>query len=338
MKLLLYISFLFIIACSAKAISLDEGSQKQRVVKVANATELKNALSAARPGDSIILKDGVYNGKFVIETAGKEKEPIVLVGNRNAILDAGDVSSGYVLSLKANYWRLRGFTVRNGLKGIMTDEANYNLIDGVLVTQIGEEGVHFRTFSSNNIIQNSEITNTGLNRPGIGEGIYIGSAYSNWEKYSGGKPDKCDNNKVLCNTIGPNVAAECIDIKEGTTGGIISGNTFNSLGISGENSADSWMDVKGNNYTIENNTGKNPSGSVLLDGYQVNCAYAGWGNNNVFKGNRSEVNAAGYAINVKLKSSKGEVSGTIVYDDNTAVNAEKGISNISLNPAKNYEN
>ncbi len=330
-----FFSLMFIIAfaCSANKSSIT-AYDKQRIIVVANSAELKNALAAAKAGDSIIMKDGIYDGKFIIENSGTEKKRIVLTGSRNAILDAGSISTGYVLYLKASYWNLSGFTVKNGLKGIVADGASHNVIDNIFVSQVGEEGIHLRAYSTNNIVQQCDITNTGLGRPGIGEGIYIGSAYSNWEKYTQGKPDKCDYNQVLNNKIGPNVAAECIDIKEGTTGGIVKGNTFSSLGISGENSADSWIDVKGNNWLIEGNSGVNPKGSLLQDGYQVNCAYEGWGNNNVFKANSSEINADGYAINIRQKSSKGEVVGTVVYADNTAVNATKGISNITLTPIK----
>ncbi|WAC40541.1 chondroitinase-B domain-containing protein [Pedobacter sp. SL55] len=301
-------------------------------ITVANSSQLKRALATAKPGDSIILKDGVYEGKFVIEASasGTKNEPIVLTGGRNAILDAGSIETGYVLSLKANYWKLKGFTVKNGLKGIVADGANYNVIDGVFVTQLGEEGIHFRTFSKHNTVKNSEVTHTGKKRPGYGEAIYIGSAYSNWAKYTNGAPDKCDSNQVLNNKLGPFVTAECIDVKEGTTGGIIKGNTFEAQGITGENSADSWMDIKGNYYLIANNIGYNTQPSVLLDGYQVNCAYEGWGAYNIFKNNISNVNAEGYGINIKLKSSKGEAVGNEVYIDNKVLNAAKGITNIEL--------
>ena len=306
-------------------------SAKPIVVK--NTAQLKRALATAKPGDSIILEDGIYEGKFVIEAnaSGTKKEPIVLTGSRKAILDAGSTETGYVLALKASYWKLKGFTVQNGLKGIVADGANYNLIDGVFVTQLGEEGIHLRAFSNHNIIKNSEVTHTGKKRPGYGEGIYIGSAYSNWAKHSDGQPDKCDSNQVLNNKLGPFITAECIDIKEGTTGGIIRGNTFEAQGITGENSADSWLDVKGNHYLIEENTGNNTQPSVLLDGYQVNCAYEGWGSYNKFKGNISNVNADGYGINIRLKSGKGEAVGNEVYADNKVLNAAKGITNIELN-------
>ncbi|MET9554534.1 hypothetical protein [Streptomyces sp. NPDC006645] len=53
--------------------------------------------------------------------------------------------------------------------------------------------------------------------------------------------DASDRIHVLDNRIGPNVAAEGIDIKEGTNDGVVRGNTFNGTGITGQNSGDSWV-------------------------------------------------------------------------------------------------
>jgi len=306
------------------------GSPKNNIITVSNSAELKQALANAKPGQEIEIKDGIYIGNFIISGSGTSDRPIILRGSRNVILDGATNQTGYVLYLKANYWIIKGITIKNGLKGLVTENANHNMIDGILVTQIGEEAVHFRKFSSHNIIQNSEISYTGLKTPDYGEGIYIGSAVSNWPKYTNSEPDKCDSNQVLNNKIGPFVSAECIDIKEGTTGGLIKGNTFEAQGITGANSADSWMDVKGNFYRIENNIGNNTLPSVLNDGFQVNCAAAGWGNNNEFMSNICNVNAAGFGISIRLKSSKGEATGNKVYNNNKVVNAAKGITNILI--------
>jgi hypothetical protein len=279
---------LLAVSCSKKSItSTDTSSFQRRTVNVSNATQLKDALQNAKPGDSIALADGVYSGKFVIPAGvnGAKNKTIILTGTRNAILDAGNINTGYVLHVQANYWNIIGFTLRNGLKGIMADGANYVLFDNLFVTNIGEESIHLRKFSSHNTIQNCEITYAGLKTPDYGEGVYIGTAKSNWATVTNGEVDKCDSNKVMNNNIGPFVAAECIDIKEGTTGGIIRGNTFDAKGIQGANSADSWIDVKGNYYVIENNIGNNSQPSALLDGYQVNVAVSGWGSYNEFKNN-----------------------------------------------------
>lgn len=319
------------IACSKK-MSDANAKTKRNAVWVANSTELADALKLAKPGDSIIMKDGIYKGKFVIpETAnGSANNPITLIGNKQAIIDGGTTETGYALHLKASYWHLTGFTVTNALKGIIADNANHTIMDAIEVTKVGEEGIHLRKASSNNVIKNCKITYTGLKTPDYGEGIYIGSAYSNWPKYTNNQPDKCDENQILNNTIGPFVAAECIDIKEGTSKGIIRGNTFYSKGITGANSADSWIDVKGNSYLIENNTGINEQPSVLKDGYQINCAYAGWGCYNEFKNNVCNVNAGGFGFNVRLKSSKGEAVGNKIYKNNKVNNAASGTANIPL--------
>ncbi|MFC5284074.1 chondroitinase-B domain-containing protein [Pedobacter alpinus] len=330
-QLVLSVTTIALLSSSGK-INQASAQAKRNLIKVANSTELKSVLSIAKPGDSIVLQDGVYEGKFVIKNTnnGTLEKPITLIGSRKAILDAGTKESGYALSLQANYWRIKGFTIQNALKGLVADGANYCLIDGILVTQIGEEAIHLRKFSKHNTIQRTEISYTGLKTPDYGEGIYIGTAVSNWPKISNGEPDRCDSNKVINNKIGPYVAAECIDIKEGTTGGIIRGNTFEAQGITGANSADSWIDVKGNSYLIENNTGNNTQPSVLKDGYQINCAVAGWGCYNVFKNNLSNVNAAGHGFNVRLKSSKGEAVGNKVYSNNKVNNAASGVANIPL--------
>jgi hypothetical protein len=146
----------------------------------------------------------------------------------------------------------RGFTVANSKKGIMLDTAQNNLLDGLLVENIDEEAVHFRKGSSDNTIQGSTIRNTGGKTAGFGEGVYIGSAESNWD---GDKPDQSNRNRVIKNFFGPGITAEAIDIKEGTSGGLIDGNQFDGKGMTGANYADSWVDVKGTGYTISNNRG-----------------------------------------------------------------------------------
>lgn len=88
--------------------------------------------------------------------------------------------------------------------------------------------------------------------------------HHNW---ADGKQDKSDYNEILNNHIGPNVAAESIDIKEGSCCGTIKGNTFDGTGMKGEHDADSWVDVKGDKYDIQDNTGTHS----FKDGFQVSA-------------------------------------------------------------------
>jgi len=182
--------------------------------------------------------------------------PIVLQGSRAAILDGGGTGGGYALHLKsANHWRLQGFTVRSAAKRIVLDRSNHNVIDGVHVTNIGDEGIHFRGFSSHNLLVNSAMDNTGVDSPNCGESVYIGSAQSNWETHSGGEPDNSDRNQIIANTV-VDTAAENIDIKEGWRDhrtGVVRGNYLGGDKIASKNSADSWIEIKGNGYLIDSN-------------------------------------------------------------------------------------
>ncbi|MCC2600167.1 chondroitinase-B domain-containing protein [Sphingobacterium sp. FBM7-1] len=339
MKQLIFFIFLTGVSCGATSLvqlptdeSQPQNSHAYTLIKVESTTQLKKALAEAQPGDSIVVAPGTYEGRFILAKSGTETHPIIVEGAGPAtILDAGDTNTGYVFHLQGNYCKIKKMTLQNGLKGFMADNASFNTLTHLTVKNTGEEAIHLRKFSSHNVVQHCDISTTGLKRPGYGEGIYIGTANSNWARYTNGEPDKCDYNAVINNKIGSGITAECIDIKEGTSYGLIAYNTFYADGISGENSADSWLDVKGNSYQIENNQGYHDgSNTNFLDGVQVNCAYEGWGSYNIFSNNSFQVNAAGYAINVRLKSSKGEAVGNIIDDTNEQEGAQKGLTNITI--------
>src|SRR5206468_4306872 len=123
----------------------------------------------------------------------------------------------------------------NASKGIVLDGSSDDVIDGVQVSDIGDEGIHLRSFSSRDVISNSTVHDTGKSSPQFGEGIYVGSATSNWGTYSGGAPDRSDDNAIVGNIVYA-TGAESLDIKEGTTNGRAVGNHFDGAGMSGQNS------------------------------------------------------------------------------------------------------
>jgi len=294
-----------------------------RQVNVSTTEQLTSAIAGAQPGDIINLADGKYEGKklvgkytgsFAAVVSGTADKPIVLKGSRNAVIESGGPGGRYGLYfVGANYWRVEGMTITNATKGVVLDGSNHNVFNSIKITQTGQEGIHFRTNSSDNTIMNSEISYTGVKNATYGEGIYFGSANSNWGTYNGGQPDKSDRNQALNNNISF-TGAESMDIKEGTTGGIIKGNTINGEGMSGS-WADSWLDVKGNNYTITDNVGNN----ALLDGFQVHVALKGWGSNNYFANNTANVNASGWGLSLQ-----GGAIGNVWKCNNKVVGALSG--------------
>jgi hypothetical protein len=320
-------------------------SPSGRTVPVSTAAELTAALANARPGQTISLAAGSYDGAFYATVSGTPSAPITLTGPGTATLSnthgGCDPNTprritycGYGLHLnRVSYWRLVGFTVTRASKGIVLDGAAHNVIHAVHVFNTDTEGIRFRTSSSDNVLEDSAVRDTGRGSAAFGEGLYVGSATSDWPQYGengGTGPDRSDRNRILNNHFGPNLTAEHIDIKEGTVGGAVSGNTFDGRGISGEHFADSWIDVKGNGYTLVGNHGSYSGGTKLVDGYQVHQRLPGAGCGNVFRGNNSDLGGAtGYAIDVTDQSGC-SARPNVVDSSNTVRNAGKGLTNIPV--------
>lgn len=283
-----------------------------RTVGVATAAALQWSLTNAQPGDLILVADGVYAGRFTVPVSGTEGHRIRLCGAPGAVLDAGSVTSGYGLYLnKASFWDVRGLTVRNAQKGVMLDASSHNVLDRLTVHTIGDEAIHLRKASSDNVVSGSTISDTGLRDYRFGEGVYVGSAKNNWCAYTNCSPDRSDGNSIVGNTI-LRTTAESVDIKEGTTGGLIEGNSFDGTGMS----ALAWVDIKGNDWTVRGNTGR----VSPRDGFLTSIALTGWGIGSTFTANHADVQGPGYGYNVQL--------GNTVGCDNTAVNAIKGLTNL----------
>jgi hypothetical protein len=286
-------------------------------VRVSTAQQLTAALATARPGQVISLAEGVYRGRFVTTRSGTTKKPIYLCGPRAAVLDGGGIKGGYTLYLNgASYWRVAGFTVQDGQKGVMLDGVTGVGLQGLLVQRIGDEAVHLRKGSTLNVVRGLTIRQTGLRKNKFGEGVYIGTAQSNWCDVSKCRPDHSDGNFVLGNVFS-DTSAESVDIKEGTSGGVVAGNRFDGAGITG---ADSWVDVKGNGWLISGNQGSR----APVDGYQVHEILDGWGYRNMFSGNVSAVDASGYAIKVTKTHND-----NVVECNNKSSAAGEGLTNIS---------
>lgn len=299
---------------SAGATGATAASCGRSTARVSSAAQLTSALSAARAGDVIALADGTYTGTFEATATGTADRPIALCGGSGAVLDGGDPSDGYVLHLDgAAYWTLSGFTVQNGQKGVVFDQTTHSTIRGVTVQHIGDEAVHLRADSTDNTVTDTTVSDTGLRKPQFGEGIYVGSSKNNWCAVTDCQPDRSDRNVVTGNTIS-RTAAENVDIKEGTTGGVLSDNSFDGSGMQGQNHADSWVDVKGNDWTVTGNRGVHS----ILDGFQTHELEDGWGTDNTFADNTVDLgNTTGVAFALR------PVLGNTVSCDNRVIGSNE---------------
>ena len=247
----------------------------------------------------ILLASGEFEGQFTATVSGtQERADRALRIDRQRSSTAGDVDDGYVLHLDgADYWHLNGFSVTNGQKGVMADGTTGTVIEGLTVTKIGDEAIHLRAGSTDNVVSGNTISDTGHRRDKFGEGIYIGTRREQLVRHLQLRGRRIDRNVIEDNTIS-DTTAEAIDIKEGTSDGIVRDNTFDGSGLEGD--ADSWIDVKGNGWLIEGNVGVDSPG----DGFQTHEVVDGWGTDNVFRGNTAQVNGPGYgfALNARTRA------------------------------------
>ena len=295
------------------------------VRNVASAGQLTTALAACVPGDTINLAAGTYVGQFV--ATGKvatESQPVTVQGPRTAIVQTGSTGTGYGLYLdQCAYVQVKGITIRTSKKALMTDESNHCLIEDVEVYDIGEEGVHFRNYSSDNTIRLCDIHGTGVLTPGVGEATYVGTHPGGWVEAAsrtGGDPDACDRNTVEDCTMSAFTAEAC-DIKEGTTGTVFRRNVCDGSAVAGENSGDSWLDVKGNDAQILDNT-FTQTGGVFANGIELHENVTGWCLGNVFRRNTLD-DPIGYGIYY----ASGVSASNLVYDDNTVSGTNTGLTN-----------
>lgn len=239
------------------------------VINVSTAEALRQALSNAKPGQRIVLSAGTYvapdkqqfdwqgsqrvvyfGGDLSGETiSGTKNNPIILESadpSQPAVIKGLSVEgSGYVLWINGEHWIVRNLVIEHGGKGLMMDNASHSQVSNVVIRETGDEGLHLRSGTSNVVIEDITIENTGLVQPGFGEGVYIGSDRNQWKSYA----PHCNNNTIRRCTI-RGTTAEAFDIKEGVDGTIIEGCEIYGSKISNELFADSFIDIKGTGSRI----------------------------------------------------------------------------------------
>ncbi len=266
---------------SIKHDMLNSQSQTNKVY-VSNVEELKLALANASAGDEIILKEGVYQDDegwtpFTSTADGTKDNPIIIRSeNPDSMseIKGTNPENDIALYITGDYWIIQDLKVSTAQKGIVLDNSNYSVIANCEVYNTGSEGVHFRDDSSYCTIKDSYIHDTGVVSAGYGEGVYVGSYYGE-TKYS----HSCDYNTIQ-NCTFENISAEHVDIKELTTGTIVEGCTMYGSGMTGENYADSFVDIQGNGCIIRNNVCYQQENETIVDAFQVHILVDGWGFDN----------------------------------------------------------
>lgn len=304
-----------------------------RLVSVSTSAQLHSALSGAQPGDLIQMADGTYGdgSEFRANVAGTETQRITLCGSANAVINGGTLSSlSGINATGANYWTFSGFTITNAQFGFYGQKSSHMILQGLTIHSIGQEAIEIAVFSKHNAIIGNRIYDTGRIVAEWGEAIYIGSYYTKWCTVTGCAPDASDSTLIADNTIGPDVRAEHVDLKEGTTGGEVRNNTFDGRGMVMSQGSGlsgypaSWVIIRGNSYSVHDNTGT----TALVAGFRVNnetnTGWA-WGKNNVFSSNTANVSGAPYGFLIQTGSTS---AGNVVRCSNSVSNASTGFASV----------
>lgn len=178
------------------------------------------ALSLARAGVTIIVREGVYKEYIKTVRNARSDSPITLSAEGQVILTGGGTQNR-IMDLKHDYYHVTGFEFTGRDILLRLYEADYSVIEGNYFHHAQGECIRVKYQSSNNVISRNRIEYCGLRDFGgggtgkNGEGIYLGTAPEQVDLNKTRRLDRTSYNVIQDNMIVTH-GAECTDIKEGS--------------------------------------------------------------------------------------------------------------------------
>ncbi|MEM9134101.1 MAG: right-handed parallel beta-helix repeat-containing protein [Actinomycetota bacterium] len=213
-------------------------------LEVADASQWRAAVAAARPGDTIRLTASIgqplqYRGPRAAGSGsagadGAPGRPITITAADGVWIDPGNHRNvlGALDVIGADHIHVVGVRVRNSQFGIRLLEVSGSADAPVRITNnqvvdIGHAGIHVAGDLSDHTpsrfvrVEGNVVRRTGLTESTFGEGIYLGYGTREWV-------DRTSDIVVVGNRIS-HTAAEGIDIKPGTRNITVAGNSIHDL-------------------------------------------------------------------------------------------------------------
>ncbi|MBT9246029.1 right-handed parallel beta-helix repeat-containing protein (plasmid) [Gemmobacter fulvus] len=130
--------FLPILACPsvARTLYVDASSTAGSGSITAPFNSISHAAKSARPGDTVLVRRGVYSEKVKINTSGRLGAPIVIKGERGAVIDGSRTKVDTLVDIGGDHIIFEGFEVRNasrtgiGLWGTFHTVVRKNVVVG----------------------------------------------------------------------------------------------------------------------------------------------------------------------------------------------------------------
>lgn len=146
---------------------------------------INQAANSARPGDTILVRRGIYSGQVKVNQNGRAGAPIVIKGERGAIIDGSRTRVDTLVEIGGSHIVFEGFEVRNasrtgiGLWGTFNNVVRKNVVVGSQGAGIwvghNQRGRSGQNIIENNVIVDNARMNTARKR---GSGWPIGIAIS----------------------------------------------------------------------------------------------------------------------------------------------------------------
>jgi len=190
------------------------------------------AVQVSMPGDTIRIAGGTYESFAVVDLADLS---VVAVAGEQVRFVGGSYSAGVGISIEnSSGIELSGLSVMEYRVGVRVLNSTNVMLQGLLVSDIGQEAIHVEQLSSDIVIRDNVIEGTGK-RPGsngeftyatFGEGIYLGTG----GLLANGVRDATTRVLIEGNEIS-NTTGEAIDVKASVTNVTIRNNRIHDIDV-----------------------------------------------------------------------------------------------------------
>ena len=234
-------------------------------IDVSTVEELHQAFAKVKPGQTIFIAPGVYDYStyenrtaYIIRARGTESSPIKLTAQdpiNPPLLRGPRIKDSSVIYLEGDYWIIENIKLGFSSQAIYMRNSNHNIIKNVEMFSLGSQGILLYDYSSYNLFQNCHIHSTGNHNERYGYGIVFGH--------------KSDYN-VVKGCVLRDISSEHIWVREYSTGNEIVGNIFFGDGMNGQNNADSFININGNDTYIHDNVAYRNLNRYISAAFEIN--------------------------------------------------------------------
>ncbi|MEM0120840.1 MAG: NosD domain-containing protein [Thermoprotei archaeon] len=170
MKRTFIILLMIIFLLRFSTLAMIRATAEELTIRVpADYPTIQEAIIAAAPGSTILVSSGTYCENLIINKTltlmGEDKLSTIIDGN----------AIGTVVHVKANMVAVKGFTLRNGTRGVYVDQSNGSIITDNIITSNCFSGISLNSSSFNLIYNNLILMN--VHQPLL-EGLWLVTALS----------------------------------------------------------------------------------------------------------------------------------------------------------------